>query len=183
MRGISICAGALLSALLLVSVWVGNVRAMDLMKSSRSWTGSLELGTTVDGSFSSRLVGAWWLPKEMAMGENGSGSVRLELDLGVLDSRDTTVDAGVQPVFRYSYGKYGIKPYLDLGAGIHFLSRSNIRGRQMGAAFQFSVLAGTGLCFHDRWELGYRYLHISNADIHDNNDGRDEHLGVLTLVF
>ncbi|RUM89947.1 MAG: acyloxyacyl hydrolase, partial [Thermodesulfatator sp.] len=48
---------------------------------------------------------------------------------------------------------------------------------------QFSVLAGTGISFHDKWEIGYRFLHISNADIHDNNDGRDEHLAVITFVF
>jgi hypothetical protein len=156
---------------------------MDLNESSRKWTTSLAIGTTVDGSFSSRLLGAWWLPRELAVGQCGSASARIELDLGVLDGRDTTFDAGFQPVFRYSHGSSAIKPYLDLGAGIHFLSRANIRGRQMGAAFQFSLIAGTGLCFHDSWEIGYRYMHISNADIHDNNDGRDEHLVVLSLVF
>ncbi len=157
--------------------------AMDLQESSRTWSASLELGSTFQGSGAVRMVGAWWLPKELAIGKHGTGSARLELDLGVLDSRDTTIDAGFQPVFRYTLRKFQVMPYIDAGAGIHFLSRANIRGRQMGAAFQFSLLTGAGLNFNDKVELGYRFLHISNADIHNHNNGRDEHLLVLTMPF
>jgi len=174
------CCGAVL--IVLIQGWIPASWAMEMQQSTRTWSASAELGTTVDGSCTGRLVGSWWLPETLKIGKGGIGSARLELDLGVLDSRDTTFDAGIQPVLRYSRTS-DITPYLDLGAGIHFLSRSNIRGRQMGASFQFSVLAGTGISFHDKWEIGYRFLHISNADIHDNNDGRDEHLAVITFVF
>ncbi|GEM_PF-3800856 len=182
MKGIKVYWSTV-SLFFLVFSYCSDVLAMELQKSDKTWSGSLEIGSTVDGSSVARAVGSWWLPKQMLVGENGNFAARIEIDMGVLDTRDTTFDMGFQPVLRYSYDRYEISPYLDLGAGIHFLSRANIRGRQLGGAFQFSVLAGTGVCFYKKWDIGYRFFHISNADIHDNNDGRDEHLVVLTWHF
>ncbi len=183
MKALSRCGSALVVLFFLVFSLGSTVFALDFQESSQKWSGSVEMGTTVDGSCALHIIGAYWLPKEIDAGNYGSFKARVELDLGLLDSRDTTMDAGFQPVLRYSYEGFQIKPYLDFGAGIHFLSRANIRGRQLGGAFQFSVLGGTGLCFNNGLEIGYRFFHISNADIHDNNDGRDEHLLVLTLHF
>jgi len=161
----------------------GSARGFQLQDSARKWSASLEAGSTWQGSAVLRLVGAYWLPKELKMGENGVGTARAELDLGVLDTKETAFDGGLQPVFRYEYRRYYIRPYVDLGAGVHFLSRANIRDRQLGAAFQFSLLAGGGLSFKDKLELGYRFFHLSNADIHSHNNGRDEHLVVFTYLF
>ncbi len=174
--------GLVLGFLFLFSL-TGNVLALEFQKADRKWSASLELGSTIHGSGAVRLVSAWWLPRALVMGENGAGTARLELDLGVLDDKDTTFDAGFQPVFRYTYKKYKVRPYIDLGAGIHFISRNTIRDREMGSSFQFSLLAGTGLSFNNKFDLGYRFFHLSNADIHPHNNGRDEHLLVLTFPF
>ena len=183
MNGISRCGSVLLAVFFMVFGLYSTALALEFQKSSKKWSGSLEMGTTVDGSCAFHLVGAYWLPEEVLTGRSGAFAARIEADLGLLDSRDTTIDAGFQPVLRYTYKAFQLRPYLDFGAGIHFLSRANIRGRQLGGAFQFSVLGGAGLCFGNSWEMGYRFFHISNADIHDNNDGRDEHLLVLTFHF
>ncbi len=159
-------------------------QAMELHKGQKRWSGSAEIGSTVDGSAAFRLVGAYWLPKYAQLWEYGSAYLRIELDTGLLDTTDTAFDIGIQPIFRYECHRFSSAiPYVDLGAGIHFLSRSNINGRQLGASQQFSLIAALGLSFPNGIELGYRYMHLSNADLHDNNDGRDEHLGVITFYF
>jgi hypothetical protein len=144
---------------------------------------SLAAGSDKHGSGAVRLIGALWCPHHFSITENSSLSGRLEFDLGLMDSTDTTVDLGLQPVLRFTYGSSGVQPYLDLGAGVHFLSRSEIRGREMGGAFQFSLIAGIGVDINRNIGLGYRFLHISNANIHKNNDGRDEHLAILSWRF
>ncbi len=161
-----------------------SASAMEWEKGQRKWSGSVAVGSTFNGSASFRLIGAYWLPSCLKLWEHGAGYLRIELDTGVLDTTDTAIDIGLQPVFRYECRRFSsFSPYLDLGAGVHFLSRANINGRQLGAAQQFSLIAGLGLSFKSGVEIGYRYMHLSNADIHDNNDGRDEHLGVITFLF
>jgi len=175
---------AVAAVLVLMFVMISSVHAMDLKRSERKWSGSLELGSTFNGSPALRIVGAYWLPKYLQIWKYGVGFMRLELDTGILDNSDTTLDVGFQPVFRYECHRSDrIWPYIDLGAGIHFLSRANINGRQLGAAQQFSLLAAMGVSFKSGIEIGYRYLHISNANLHSHNDGRDEHLGVVTFFF
>ncbi len=175
-------AGAV--ALLMFFFMVTSAFSMELKSSDRKWSASLEMGSTFNGSASVRLVGAYWMPKYLQIWQYGVGYLRLELDTGILDDTDTTFDIGVQPVFRYECHRFNkVWPFIDLGAGIHFLSRANINGRQLGAAQQFSLLAAFGLSFKNGVELGYRYMHLSNANIHHDNDGRDEHLGVITFLF
>jgi hypothetical protein len=43
----------------------------------------------------------------------------------------------------------------------------------MGSAFQFGDHLGAGLVFggHGQFDLGYRFLHLSNADIKRPNNG------------
>ena len=158
-------------------------QAFQAQDSGRTWSASIEAGSTCQGSAAFRLVGAYWLPKELQMGKNGAGLARIELDLGVLDTRETAFDAGIQPVLRYEYRRFDLRPYVDIGAGAHFLTRANIRDRQLGSGFQFSLLAGGGLSYKGKVELGYRLFHLSNANIHDHNNGRDEHLVALTYIF
>ena len=176
----AVVLGVVGAALLVAS----STFAMEWGKGHRKWSGSVEIGSTFDGSASFRLVGAYWLPSYLELGKHGAGYFRVELDAGLLDTTETAFDIGLQPLFRYECHRFSsFSPYLDLGAGIHFLSRANINGRQLGAAQQFSLIAGLGISFHRGVEIGYRYMHLSNADIHDNNDGRDEHLGVITFLF
>ncbi len=168
----------------IVMVLFSYTQAMELKNGDRKWSGSVEIGSTANGSASFRLVGAYWLADYLQLGRYGKGYLRIELDTGLLDTTDTAFDIGIQPVFRYECHRFSSAiPYIDLGAGVHFLSRANINGRQLGAAQQFSLIAALGLSFPNGVELGYRYMHLSNADLHDNNDGRDEHLGVITFYF
>ena len=155
----------------------------ELNKLNQNYSISFEAGATPQASTAFRLVWAYWIPKSIKLSHNINASLRLELDMGILDTTDTAFDIGFQPVVRIGYHKCKFKPYLDLGAGIHFLSRANIDNRKLGGGHQFSLLAGTGFYIGSNISLGYRYFHISNANIHSHNHGRDEHLGVISFYF
>lgn len=84
-------------------------------------------------------------------------------------------DIGFTPVFRLS----GNKPagwYAEAGIGAHLLSETRINNRrQFSTAFQFGDHIGIGYRFGARgeYDLGYRFQHLSNADIKKPNNGID----------
>lgn len=86
---------------------------------------------------------------------------------------------GVTPVLRLEpSAARGLAPYLEAGIGAHLFSQSRVNAEQrLGTAFEFGSLGGVGIRFGPdlRYELGYRYVHISNADISEDNEGVNFH--------
>ncbi len=84
-------------------------------------------------------------------------------------------DFGLTPVFRFRKGAgTGIKPYFEGAIGAHIIEHTHVnKGLDMGSAFQFGDHLGTGILFGDRgqFDLGYRFQHLSNADIKRPNNG------------
>lgn len=125
----------------------------------------------------------WGRPLLQALGWNLGG----HWDLGVAywdnDSRRKTHsglwDLGFTPVFRIQQDVPGsIAPYLEAGVGAHLLSNTSVsEQRSFSTAFQFGSHAGVGLRFGPghRYEFGYRFQHLSNADIKEPNDGINFH--------
>ena len=108
-----------------------------------------------------------------------------EANLGYWDNRsngrtaDELFDIGFTPVFRLQQNSItGLSPYAELGVGIHFLSRTSVSTqRQFGSSFQFGDQIGAGVRFGDRgrYDIGYRYQHLSNAGIKQPNQGINFH--------
>jgi lipid A 3-O-deacylase len=76
------------------------------------------------------------------------------------------------------FGYAGI--YLDLALGSFVLSPQTSIGayekgdsKDLGGTFQFMSGIGLSWEFADRSRLGFRYQHISNANLHDKNPGAD----------
>jgi lipid A 3-O-deacylase len=86
-------------------------------------------------------------------------------------------DIGLTPVFRLqSKASSGFRPYAEAAIGAHFISHTHVNARRdMGSAFQFGDHLGVGLVFGDKGQLdlGYRFQHLSNADLKSPNDGID----------
>ena len=84
-------------------------------------------------------------------------------------------DIGLTPVFRLqTKATSGWRPYVEGAIGAHLISDTHVNaGRDMGSAFQFGDHLGVGLVFGDKsqLDLGYRFQHLSNADIKKPNDG------------
>lgn len=85
---------------------------------------------------------------------------------------------GLTPVFQYSpkdtWANGVVNPYFELGGGPQFLSDSYIENENKSTQFQFGSILGFGVS-NKLFEIGYRYLHISNANIELPNPGTDFH--------
>lgn len=84
-------------------------------------------------------------------------------------------DIGFTPVFRLQpKAGNGFRPYAEGAVGAHLISDTHVDdGRDMGTAFQFGSHVGVGLVFGNKgqFDLGYRFQHLSNADLKSPNPG------------
>jgi Lipid A 3-O-deacylase (PagL) len=93
------------------------------------------------------------------------------------NQRQRAYGSGVSPVgFRTNFlPDARVQPYLSgVGGFIYFDQR--VLSPQ-GSQFMYTIDFGTGLQFfrkkHQAWSLGYRYQHLSNANISHHNPGTD----------
>lgn len=89
---------------------------------------------------------------------------------------------GLTPVFNYSWKLSPIEPYFELGGGPQYLSTDTIENEFKSTQFQFGSILGFGIQ-NEHIEVGYRYLHISNANIELPNPGTDFHNFHLAYKF
>ena len=83
-----------------------------------------------------------------------------------------------------------VHPYFDIGVGAawikdeHLQREGNTR-QNLGGHTQFEIRAGAGVRFGPKksLELGYQWIHYSNAGLHDANMGLDLHMVNLAYWF
>ena len=92
---------------------------------------------------------------------------------------ETLVDGHITPVFRWQRDVSTPLPlFLEFGVGAHGHSESEIEDKDFDVPFSFGSHIGGGLRFGEggRYELMYRFQHLSNASIGDKNPGINFHL-------
>ena len=85
---------------------------------------------------------------------------------------------GLNPIVRFVKNGGDIRPYIEGGVGLRGLSHAVIAtDYSLSTGFQFTEIAGVGLMFGQRgqYQLGYRFQHISNAEIKRPNPGVNFH--------
>lgn len=89
---------------------------------------------------------------------------------------DDLFDIGFTPVFRLQQNDLN-GPYVEAGIGFHLLSRTSLGDKRFSTSFQFGDHIGAGMRFgpKGRYDLGYRYQHLSNAGIKRPNSGINFH--------
>ena len=82
-------------------------------------------------------------------------------------------DIGLTPIFKWQKATY---PNLsaESGVGVHGLETTQVRNDNKSTQFQFGDQMGIGW-ENDQFRIGYRYLHISNANIKLPNPATDFH--------
>lgn len=104
-----------------------------------------------------------------------------------LKTHSSIIDIGLTPVFRFQPNNYaGFAPYIEAGIGLHLLSATSVSpDRRFGSSLQFGDHLGLGVRFGDkgRYDIGYRYQHLSNAGIKDPNQGINFHQLRLQYLF
>ncbi|GAB6035338.1 acyloxyacyl hydrolase [Galenea microaerophila] len=79
---------------------------------------------------------------------------------------------GATPVFQYTWLGWNIHPYIEVGAGVKYLDNITIENNYKSTQFQFGDIFGVGIG-NAHYHIGYRYLHISNANIELPNPGNN----------
>lgn len=103
-----------------------------------------------------------------------SGDLWYSTDAAVKNTTGWMV--GISPIFNYNWAiNNQFTPYFETGSGIQYLSSATIENEFKSTQFQFSDILGLGLKLNQNAEIGYRYVHISNANISLPNPGTDIH--------
>ena len=89
---------------------------------------------------------------------------------------------GVTPVFHYQPKHMTYTPFIEMGGGLMLLNDITIEDEYKSTQFQFGSIFGFGIK-HKQLEIGYRYLHISNAGIEMPNPGTDFHSLHVAYTF
>jgi len=94
---------------------------------------------------------------------------------------------GVLPVLTYYFDLgYRIYPYIEGGLGVLY---TDLRGYNLGGHFSFMETVGTGVTYflneNVALNVGWRFRHISNASLYDENAGlnSDIIMGGISYFF
>ncbi|MBI5503630.1 MAG: acyloxyacyl hydrolase [Deltaproteobacteria bacterium] len=108
----------------------------------------------------------------------------IEPMVAAIVGNEDTFEASVVPFARFQpLGWENVAPYFEGGIGLIY---TGLDGYGLGSHVQFSDNAGIGLAFGGEdavhWTIGYRFRHISNANIWgDGNDGLNAHFMVFAI--
>ncbi len=80
-------------------------------------------------------------------------------------------------------GKAGIPVVLAIGVSPTVLSKSEFDDAELGGKFHFTSHLGVFFQLGQRWDLGYRFQHMSNASIKSTNPGLNMHMFQLGYRF
>lgn len=87
------------------------------------------------------------------------------------------------PIFRYTFmKKYDIRPYIEAGVGVTYISKKELEKEKFGVHFQFENIIGIGFKLNN-FDISYRYMHYSNGGLDDNNSGADFNILSISYPF
>jgi len=121
----------------------------------------------IEGRFYAELSATYW------DGENGT------------TGNNDLFDFGMTPVFRLSKKGANLSPFVELGLGAHVHTKSKIESDDFDIPFAFGSHFGIGLELggDGNLELLYRFQHLSNASLGDENPGINFHALQLVTHF
>jgi len=88
---------------------------------------------------------------------------------------------GITPVLQFEH-RSRYRPYAEFGIGLKYLSDIVVGDEYKSTQLQFGDLVGVGVTL-DNWQLGLRFLHISNAGIETPNPGTNYYGIKLDYAF
>jgi len=155
---------------------------------------SLELGTSESDDDVNRFGGAlkwdwsarWFTDGDWYLsGQWELGGSYWDGDKG-RTGNDSLGDFEFTPVFQLMRNDTGgIVPFFEFGVGAHVHTEDSIGNKDFDIVFAFGSHVGAGMRFGEggRYELTYRFQHLSNAGLGDDNPGINFHLLHLGYRF
>jgi hypothetical protein len=147
----------------------------------------LELGTIEGDENAERFGGAFRLAPEKKWFASGDWYLTSYYEFGVTywdgdkgtEDKDSLVDFSFTPVFRYQRTlESEIVPFVEFGAGAHIHTETGIGDKDIDIPFSFGSHIGAGARFGEQreYEITYRFQHLSNAGLGDENPGLNFHV-------
>lgn len=122
----------------------------------------------------------WELPCEGGLGHGWRISTWCDASVGWLASRgDHGVVGTLGPVVRFD--REGWITHFEGGLSPTLMSRNKYGEDDFGTAVQFTTHLGVLVDVTQRWSVGYRWQHMSNAHLADDNPGLNLHM--LTVHY
>ena len=140
----------------------GDIAGLAVISHQDFWTHSFQNGWAVRTHLESSLT------QISGKGTNGR-------DLVVL---------GVTPMVRFE--PKSSPGFIEVGIGANYFDKKNLNDQKsVGTHFEFGDIIGVGFKFggQKQHEIGYRFIHYSNAGISSNNPGVDFHMLRLKTSF
>lgn len=124
----------------------------------------------------------WRLPWCWDMGRQWSLHTRLEASAGVLTAEDESGFIGTFGPALF-VGRERLPVVFAAGISPTILSRDNFGNWDFGIPFQFTAYGGLTFELGRHFDLGYRFQHMSNAHLSDQNPGMNLHMFSLGYRF
>jgi lipid A 3-O-deacylase len=124
----------------------------------------------------------WDLPWRWDLGHDVWLKLRLDSSAGWLgDHAKTGAIVGAGPGVRVGREHFPLS--LEWGTNPTILGEEHFAGKDFGSAFQFTTYVGVSFDLGAHVRLGYRYQHMSNAGLSENNPGLNLNMFSLDYVF
>lgn len=121
-------------------------------------------------------------PWSWTVRDNFEIDLGFEFGLGALDGEGETGFLGhVGPAVEIEFGDFPLE--LIISSGPALLSEHEFDSLDLGGSFQFMSAVGFDYEITEAWTIGYRWLHISNAGLHDENPGMNLHALNASYAF
>jgi hypothetical protein len=125
------------------------------------------------------------LAKKLHIDTKGTFEGVIEPFANLVNKPDTNAEVGFSLLLKYSRNITArIAPFIEGGAGMIYTTQHT---HEQGTQLNFTPQAGIGLqvLLTKRWAMtgGYRYRHLSNAGIDEDNVGLDHHFGLLGVSY
>ena len=163
-------------------LWATPSRAEGFSLESVGARGGLSANAGRDEFHQAELFGNWNLPWGWDLGKEWHLQSRLDLSAGWLgDSSKSAAVGTLGPTLVLSWARLPVS--LEGGFSPTFLTGHVFESKDLGTDIQFTSHVGLSWDFATHWRLGYRFQHMSNADLARSNPGLNMHLFALSYVF
>jgi hypothetical protein len=163
-------------------LWAMAARAEEFRLESVGVRGGFSANTTGQIFDQAEVFANWNLPWGWDLGKEWHLQSQLDLSGGWLSDRKDNAGIGtVGPGLLLS--RAGLPLSLDGGVSPTVISQYDFESRNFGTYIQFTTHIGLNWDFAAHWRVGYRFGHMSNADLASPNRGLNTHMLALSYVF
>lgn len=157
-------------------------RAEDFRLESVGVRGGISSNLTGQSFNQAEVFANWNLPWGWDLGKAWHLQLQLDLSTGWLtDGNDNAFIGTLGPVLLLNRARLPVS--LTGGVSPTVISWYDFEPRNFGSFIQFTSYGGLNWDFAAHWRLGYRFQHMSNANLSPHNRGLNMHMFALSYVF